>query len=306
MSQLLIRRVLQYVLVLAGVLTFVFFATFVLGDPARAMLPPETPYPEYLRFRHAMGFDQPIIIQYARFASGAIRGDFGASWWQRTPALPIAMHFLPATLLLAAFSSVVAVAFALPLGIVASLRPGSLVDRTVTIAGLFGLSVPPIVLGLVLVIVVSAQLGWLPTSGYGSWQNVILPGLTLAATALARIALITRAAMIEESAKYYVITANSKGLQRRTVLTRHVLRNAAIPVVTSAGWELALMVAGYTIIVETIFGWPGIGLLLYNAIQNHDEPLLEAVVFVIASVVVAVNFVVDVVYSVVDPRVQYR
>lgn len=306
MGQLILRRLIHSVVLIAAVLTVVFLATFVVGDPARVMLPPETPYEEYLRFRRLMGFDDPIPVQYLRFASGAIRGDFGDSWWQRTPALPIAAQPLPATLGLAAFSMLIALLIGQPLGILASLRPGSGIDRLAVLVSLLGVSVPSIWLGLMLILAFAVELPWLPTSGYGTWQHLILPGLTLAALPLGRIAQIARAAMIDELAQQYVVTANAKGLARWEVVARHALKNAAIPIVTVAGWELVLMVAGYTIIVETVFGWPGIGFLLYNAIQNRDMPLVEATVFVIAVVVVVVNFAIDVLYAMVDPRVQYR
>lgn len=306
MGQLLLRRLAHSVVLIAAVLTVVFLATFVVGDPARVMLPPETPYEEYVRFRHAMGFDDPIPVQYLRFASGAVRGDFGDSWWQRTPALPIALQPLPATMLLAAFSILLALLLGQPLGIFASLRPGSAVDRASVLTSLLGVSVPSIWLSLMLILVFSVELPWLPTSGYGTWQHLILPGIALAALPLGRIAQIARAAMIDELAQQYVVTANAKGLDRRSVIVRHALKNAAIPIVTVAGWEFVLMVAGYTIIVETVFGWPGIGFLLYNAIQNRDMPLVEATVFVISVVVVAANFLIDVLYAMVDPRVQYR
>lgn len=305
LGQLLLRRVVHSVAMIAGVLTLVFLATFVVGDPARAMLPPETPYDEYVKFRHAMGLDDPIPIQYARFASGAIHGDFGESWWQHTPALPIAAAPLPATLLLAMFSLGISLAAGLPLGLLASLRPGSLSDRVAVFVSLIGVSLPVIWLGLMLILVFSVGLGWLPTSGYGSWEHLILPGVALAGLPMGRIAQIARAAMIDELAKQYVVTATAKGLTRPAVFVRHALKNAAVPIVTIVGWEFILMVAGYTIVVETVFGWPGIGYLIYDAIQHRDMPVVEAAVFMIAGMVVIVNLVVDAVYALVDPRVQY-
>lgn len=304
MGQVLLHRFVQSLALIAGVVTLVFFAAFVVGDPARVMLPPETPYEEYLKFRHLMGFDRPLLVQYADFMEGAIRGDFGDSWWQRAPALPIALAPLPATLLLATASIMFACAIGLPLGLLASLRPGSAVDRIAVLVSLLGLSVPVIWLGLMLILVVSVRLGWLPTSGYGSWKHVILPAVALGALPLGRIAQITRATMIDELAQQYIVTANAKGLTRHAVVRRHALKNAAITIVTAIGWEFTLMTAGYTIIVETVFGWPGIGYLLYNAIQNRDLPLVAAAVFVVSVVVAVINFAVDVLYALFDPRVR--
>jgi len=305
-GQLLLRRLLQSVVLIAGVLTLVFLTNFAIGDPARAMLPPETPPDEYLKFRHAMGFDRPIPVQYLDFARHAAVGNFGDSLWQRAPALPIAVHPLPATLLLAVFSIALALVVGLPLGILASLRPGSLLDRIAVLVALVGVSLPAIWLGLMLILIFSVKLGWLPTSGYGTWQHLILPGVALGALPLGRIAQIARSAMIDELAQQYIVTAKAKGLTRRAVILRHAMKNAAIPIITVAGWEFILMVAGYTIIVETVFGWPGIGYLLYNAIQNRDAPLVEATVFVISVVVIAVNFLIDVLYAMANPQVQYR
>ena len=289
---------------IVGVLTLVFLTTFVLGDPARMMLPPETPEAEYLQFRHRMGFDRPLPVQYVEFVSNAIRGDFGDSWWQRTPALPIALQPLPATLLLASFSIILAAGVGLPLGVAAGLRPRSPVDRLAVLVSLLGLSLPVIWLGLMLILVFAVKLGWFPTSGYGSWRHVVLPGVALAALPLGRIGQIARAALIDELALQYVVTARAKGLRPGRVLG-HALKNAALPLVTTISWEFVLMVAGYTVIVETVFGWPGVGYQLYNAISNRDMPLIEATVFVVSVIIVLVNLATDLLYAWLDPRVRF-
>ena len=304
MGQVLVRRLILSVVMIVGVLTLVFLTTFVLGDPARLMLPPETPETEYLQFRHQMGFDRPIPVQYVEFLTNALRGDFGDSWWQRTPALPLALQPLPATLLLAVFSIALAAGVGLPLGVAASLRQGSPVDRIAVLASLLGLSLPVIWLGLMLILVFAVKLGWFPTSGYGSWRHLVLPGVALAALPLGRIAQMARAAMIDELGLQYVVTARAKGLRPGRVV-RHALKNAALPLVTAISWEFVLMVAGYTVIVETVFGWPGVGYQLYNAIRNHDMPLIEATVFVVSVIVVLVNLATDVLYASLDPRVRF-
>jgi len=306
LARLFLRRLPDSLLLIGGVLTLVFLTMFVVGDPARAMLPPETPYEEYLAFRRAMGFDDPIPVQYLRFIGGVVRGDFGQSWWERTPALPIALRPLPATLLLAVFSLAVAVSTGLPLGVLASRHPGSALDRLAILISLSGVTMPIIWLGLIMILVFAVGLRWLPTSGYGTWAHVVLPGLTLAALPMGRIAQISRVSMIDELAKQYVVTATAKGLPGRAVLFRHALRNAAIPILTVAGWELVLMLGGYTIVVETVFGWPGVGLQLFTAIEHRDMPVIAATVFVISVVIVAVNFLVDLLYGAIDPRVQYQ
>lgn len=305
MGRILVPRLIQSVVMIAGVLTAVFLTTFVIGDPARLMLPPETPPAEYEKFRQLMGFDRPIPVQYVDFLGNVLRGDFGDSWWQRTPALPLALRPLPATLLLAVFSITIAAGVGLPLGVAASLRPGSPVDRLAVLVSLVGLSMPVIWLGLMLILVFAVKLGWFPTSGYGGWRHLVLPGVALAALPLGRIAQIARAAMIDELALQYIVTAKAKGLRRSTVL-RHALRNAALPLLTTVTWEFVLMVAGYTVIVETVFGWPGIGYQLYNATKNRDMPLVEATVFVVSVIVVLINLVTDLLYASFDPRVELR
>lgn len=304
MAQLLLRRSLQSIFMVLGVVTLVFLAAFVLGDPARTMLPPETPRAEYLAFRHQMGFDRPVAVQYLDFMGGVLRADFGDSWWQRTPAFPIALEPLPATLQLGAFSIVLAVAVGLPLGIAGSLRPGGVVDRLAVLTALVGLSLPVIWLGLMLILIFAVKLGWFPTSGYGSWRHLVLPGVSLGLLPLGRIAQIARASMIDELSKQYIVTAKAKGLTPPKVI-RHALRNAALPLITTITWEFALMIAGYTVVVETVFGWPGVGYQLYRAIQDRDMPVIEATVFIVSILVVLVNFVSDMLYAVLDPRVTY-
>lgn len=305
MAHLIVRRLLDSALMIFGVLTLVFLAAFVVGDPARMMLPPETPRDQVIAFRHQMGFDRPIPVQFVDFMGGVIRGDFGDSWWQRAPALPIALQPLPATLLLAGVAILIAVAVGLPLGIAGSLRPGSVVDRLAVMLSLIGLSLPVIWLGLMLILIFAVELSWFPTSGYGTWRHLVLPGVSLALLPLGRIAQIGRSAMIDELSKQYVVTAKAKGLRQRAVV-RHALKNAALPLITTISWEFTLMIAGYTVVIETVFGWPGIGLQLYNAIENQDMPLIAATVFLVSGLVVFINFITDVLYAALDPRVAYR
>ncbi len=195
---------------------------------------------------------------------------------------------------------------AIPLGVVAALKPGSLADRLVTIISLFGVSVPNFWLAMMLIIVFAVNLGWFYTSGYGDWKHLVLPALALAALSGGRVTQIVRSAMIDELSRQYVVTARSKGITEQGIVTRHTLQNAAIPVVTLAGWELVRMLAGYTVPVEVVFAWPGIGQLAIQAILRHDLPLIQADVFVVALMVVLINLLVDISYSVLDPRIKLR
>ncbi|MFC2023469.1 ABC transporter permease [Chloroflexota bacterium] len=304
MLRLLVPRLVQSIFLIWAVVSVVFLTTFVIGDPARIMLPPETPEEVYLQFRHQMGFDRPILVQYADYVGHAATGDFGDSWWQRTPALPIAVRPLRATLQLAVIAILLAIVLGISIGLYASFHPGSWIDRLATMASLLGVSLPLIWLCPMMIILFAGELGWLPTSGYGTWQHMVMPVIALTILPMGRIVQITRASMMDELVKQYVTTAHAKGLPQRIVLVRHALKNAILPVITVTGWEFILLVSGYTIIVETVFGYPGMGFMLYSAIRLRDMPLIAATAFVIAVVVVAINFFVDILYGIANPLIR--
>jgi peptide/nickel transport system permease protein len=198
----------------------------------------------------------------------------------------------------------IAIPLALFLGIISAIRPRSIADRSVTVVSLAGVSTADFWLGLMLIILFAVELGWLPTSGYGGPSHVILPALALAVRPMGRISQVVRSAMLEEMAKGYVTTARAKGLRERVVVLRHTLRNAALPILTLMGDEAAVMLNG-AVVIETVFGWPGIGILLIQAIERRDLPLIEAAVISIAVMIVTVNLIVDLMYSWFDPRVRY-
>ncbi len=275
-----------------------------LGDPARLMLRPEATEEQVQALRDQLGLNDPLYEQFGRFISGLVRGDFGDSIWQRVPALPIVLDRMPATLYLAAVTLGIAVPLALVLGIVSATRPRSVWDRLVTVFSLIGVSIADFWLGLMLIVLISVRLGWLPTSGYGGPEYVILPALTLAVRPIGRISQIVRSAMLDEMNKGYVNTARAKGLRERTVIFYHTLKNAAIPIITMVGDEAAVILNG-AVVIETVFGWPGVGILLIQAIQQRDLPLVEASVVVIAVMIVTVNLLVDLSYTLLDPRVRY-
>jgi peptide/nickel transport system permease protein len=304
MARYLLWRLGYSVIVIIGVSVVVFVVTYAIGDPAKLMLPLEATQEEYELFRERMGLNRPMHVQFWDFASNALRGDFGNSVWQRTPALNLVLERLPATLQLCVTAMLLSLGMALALGVVAALRPGSLLDRLATVISLIGVSVPGFWLGLVLIIVFAVNLGWLRSSGYGDWRHLVLPAVTLAALSGGRITQIVRSTMIDELAKPYIVSARSKGVAEAVIVGRHALRNAAIPIITLAAWELVRMLAGYTVPVEVVFAWPGVGQLAMQAILRHDLPLIQADVFVVALFVLAINLVVDVSYAFVDPRVR--
>lgn len=275
-----------------------------LGDPARLMLRPEATPAQVEAVRERLGLNDPLPEQFFRFMGGAIRGDFGDSIWQRAPALPIMLERLPNTLYLAGVTILVALPLAALLGIVSALRPGSFVDRSSTVVALAGVSIADFWLGLMLILFFAVNLGWLPTSGFGGPEYVILPALALMVRPLGRISQVIRSSMLDQLGQPYVTTARSKGLSERVVVTLHAMKNAAIPALTLIGDETAALLNG-AVVIETVFGWPGIGLLLIQAIERRDLPLIEACVFAIAVMIIVANLLVDLAYTFFDPRIRY-
>lgn len=281
-----------------------FFVTHMLGDPARLMLRPEATEEQVQALRDTLGLNDPIHVQFGRYMGNLLQGDFGDSIWQRVPALPIVLDRIPATLYLAGVTLLLSVPLAILLGIISAVRPRSVADRLVTVFSLGGVSTADFWLGLMLILLFAVQLRWLPTSGYGGLDYVILPAVALAVRPMGRISQVVRSAMLDEMSKPYMVTARSKGLKERVVVFRHALKNAFIPVVTLAGDEASVILNG-AVVIETLFGWPGVGVLLIQAIERRDLPLIEASVMTIAVMIVTANLIVDLAYTLLDPRVRY-
>lgn len=282
----------------------VFFVTHLLGDPARLMLRPEASEQQVQELRESLGLDDPILVQFGRYMGDLARGDFGESLWQRVPAMPIVLDRLPATLYLTGVTLLIAVPLAIALGIVSAVKPRSAADRVVTVVALAGVSTADFWLGLMLILLFAVELGWLPTSGYGGLNFVILPAMALAVRPIGRISQVVRSAMLEEMSRPYVTTARAKGLAERVVVFYHSLKNAAIPILTLLGDEAASLLNG-AVVIETLFGWPGVGILLIQAIEKRDLPLVESAVIVIALMIVGMNLLIDLAYTIIDPRVRY-
>jgi peptide/nickel transport system permease protein len=276
----------------------------VFGDPAKVMLPLSATAEQRADFEHLIGLDRPLPEQFVTFLGDLVTLDFGESLWQRRPAMEVVFERLPNTLMLIGAGLGFAILLALPLGAIAALRPGGIIDRVTVIGGLVGLSTPQFWLGLLLIMFFAVNLGWLPTSGYGGLSHLILPALTLALPSLARMVLLVRSQVIDELNQQYVKTARAKGLRFHQVLFSHALRNTLIPFVTLAGWEVISALAGYTVVVESVFAWPGLGLTAIQAIQRNDLFLLQAIVFTVAIAIVLVNITLDVVYKFIDPRIK--
>ena len=268
------------------------------------MLRPEATEAQVQALREELGLHDPLLVQFARYMGNLLRGDFGESLWQRVPAMPIVLDRLPATLYLAGVTLAVAVPVAITLGIVSAIRPRSIPDRIVTVVSLTGVSTADFWLGLMLILLFAVRLGWLPTSGYGGLDYVLLPAAALAVRPMGRVSQVVRSAMLDQLGQGYVATARAKGLRERIVVFSHALKNAAIPILTLVGDEAASLLNG-AVVIETVFGWPGVGILLIQAIERRDLPLIEAAVIVIAVMIVTVNLVVDLAYTLFDPRVRY-
>lgn len=305
MGRFVLRRVAQGLLVVLGVTITVFVVTRMVGDPVKFILPLEATQEEREARRHDLGFDRSIPAQFGDYMGDLATGDFGDSLWQRgRPTMDIVGDALPKTFQLVAAGLLLALVLALPLGILAATRPGRALDRLLVTTSLLGLSVPQFWLGLILIIVFGVELGWLPTAGTGTWKHLVLPSVTLALPAAGRMAMMVRSSMIDELNKQYVKTAKAKGMPSFRVVGIHALRNGSIPVLTLFGWELIRALAGYTVIVETVFNWPGLGQTAIQAIQRQDLFLLQTIVLVVAVMVVVVNILIDVAYRAVDPRIQ--
>jgi peptide/nickel transport system permease protein len=300
----LARRLAYGLLVIVLVATTVFVVTRLFADPAASILGAEATAESYAQLRHDLGLDRSIPVQYARYVKDAVTFDFGVSNWQGTSVTGLIKDRLPNTIRLVGIAMVFAIVIGILLGITASRRPGSKLDQGVAGFALLGLCLPQFWLGAVLILIGAVQLGWFPSFGIGGVDHLILPALTLALPALGRVAQITRTAMIDELSSQHILTARAKGLSEPYIIVRHALRNVLVPILTICSWELIVALAGYSIVVETVFAWPGIGQLTIQAIQQSDLTLVQGIVMVIALIVVLVNLLTDLAYKLIDPRIE--
>ena len=304
MGKYIIKRFWYGVIVIFGVTVIVFVVTRLIGDPVKVMLPLEATLEQRAAFEKGLGLDRPIPVQFIEFIGDIARLDFGNSLWQHRPVMEIVFEKFPLTLLLAFVGIGFAFVISIPLGIIAALKPGGVFDRSTVFFSLIGLSVPQFWLGLLFIIVFAVHLKWLPTSGVATPFHIILPALTMGLPSLARMVMIVRSTMIDELNQQYIKTGFAKGLPFSRVIGLHALRNAALPVVTLCGWELIRAVAGYSVVVETVFAWPGLGMTAIQAIEREDLILLQAIVFSVALIVVLINILMDIVYTLIDPRLK--
>jgi peptide/nickel transport system permease protein len=305
MHRYLIRRLGRTLFALWGVSTIVFVVLRLSGDPAVLLLPQEASVEDVIRLRRDLGLDDPIMLQYLRFLGNSSIGNFGESLRHREPALALVRSHLWATIELSFAAFFVAVVVAVPSGILAAVRPNSVYDHAVMTLALIGQSAPTFWIGIMLILAFGLGLRWFPIGGRGSLLHLVLPALTLGAFAMASIARLTRSAMLEVIRLDYITTARAKGLSAGYITWKHALKNAAIPVVTIMGLQFGALLGG-AVVTETVFSWPGIGRLAIQGISNRDYPVVQASVFTAAVFFVAVNFIVDLLYTLLDPRIRYE
>lgn len=301
---LAVSRLSQAIVVLIGVSLVVFLLVRVIpGDPVRLLVGDQATEEQVQQMRSKLGLDQPILKQYMVFIRDAVRGDFGVSIRQQRPVTGLVRQAFPATAKLAVSSILLAVLIGIPIGILSAARKGSTLDNLSMVLMLIGQAMPTFWWGILLIVVFSVTLRLLPTSGAGGIRHMILPTITLCTYYTAILARITRSAMLEVIGSDYIRTARAKGVGERRVVFAHALKNASIPIVTVVGLQFANLLSG-AVITETVFAWPGMGLLTVNAIYTRDYPVIQATVLVLSGVFVLINTLVDISYLLLDPRIQ--
>src|SRR5262245_20683272 len=303
MRRYLARQFIQLVVVVFGISLLAFGILHVLGDPVLLLLPQNAGKAEFERYRHLLGLDRPLYVQYGKFLAGAVRGDFGKSWYADTPAFTLVLERMPPTIYLTLAGFLVALLISLPLGILAALKRHSWVDTLCTGLAVAGQATPLFWLGIMLIIVFAVRLKLLPASGYGTWQNFLLPAFCLGATLAPITMRLVRSGVIEVMNMEFIKTARAKGLAEPAVVIKHAFRNACIPVITVLGLQFGQLLGG-AIITETVFAWPGVATLTVESIRNQDFPVVQCAVVLLALLIVGVNLVVDLVVGFIDPRIR--
>lgn len=305
MGKFFLQRLIRFVVVVAWLTAVVFVIVRASGDPVNMFVSPQASREEADAMRVALGLDRPLYEQFFSFARRWVVGDFGNSLQFGRPAMPLVLERLPATVELASTALVLSLLIGIPLGVMSAIREGSFLDFLGQTLGVLGRTVPGFWLSLVLILIFSVTLRWLPTSGRGTPAQLILPAVSLAVGFVAQIALLVRAGMLDVLREDYIRTARAKGLSPRTVNYRHAFRNALIPVVTVIGLRFGTLLGG-AVITETVFAWPGVGRLAATGVYARDFPLVVAAVMVMAIGILLVNLLVDVLYTFLDPRISYE
>lgn len=305
MVKFLLRRILEIIPVLLIISFIVFTLVFVAGNPVALMLPEDASTEDIAALEVALGLDQPFIIQYGKYMINLVQGDFGQSFKYNTDALPLVLERLPATLELGAAALLLAIVIAIPLGVWSATKKNTSIDLFATGGAVLGKAMPNFWLGIMLILLFSVTLGWLPVSGRGTLAHLVLPAITLGTGIAAEMTRLIRSSMVETLSQDYVRTAKSKGIRNFFVVYKHAFRNSLIPVITITALQTSTLVGG-TLITETVFSWPGLGQLLIQAVNTRDMAIVQASVFVIAILVILSNLIADILYRVLDPRIKYN
>lgn len=321
MFKYIVRRFVQMLIVMFVVSILVFILTNFIGDPLSMLVSEKATAEEIQAAKEYLGLDKPLTTQYAIFLSGILHGEFGKSYAYGKPALGLILERMPATLELVAVAVVLTLTIAIPLGVLAGAFPKKKSSRAIMVGSILGISLPTFWLGMILIYLFAVILGWLPASGRGDaieifgcrlsiftptgWKYIIMPATTLALSYIASTLRLTRSGVLENMKQDYIKFARAKGVQSKNVLFKHALKNALIPVVTIFGINIGNMIA-FTTITETIFAWPGMGKLLIDSISKADRPIIVAYLMITACMFVVINFCVDILYTLIDPRIELR
>ena len=303
MRRYIAHQLVQLVVVILGISILAFSILHVIGDPVTLLLPQNAGKEEYDRYKHLMGLDQPVWVQYWKFASRAVHGDFGKSWYGNAPAFGLVIERMPPTIYLTLAGLGVALLIALPLGVTAALKRHSVIDTLCTLLAVAGQAMPIFWLGIMLIIIFAVRLKALPASGYGTWQHFLMPAFTLGAFLAPITMRLVRSGVIEIMNMEYIRAARAKGLSEERVVIKHAFRNACIPVITVLGLQFGQLLGG-AIVTETVFAWPGVATLAVDSIRNQDFPVVQCAVVLLALIIVSVNFLVDMVVGLIDPRIR--
>ena len=303
MAVYLVQRIWQSALVLLAVSVLSFVLIFLSGDPVASLIPLNARQEDVDNIRRQYNLDQPVAVQYLLFLKNAAAGDMGESFKFRSDALGIVLGRLPNTMLLACTSMLLSILVSVPLGILAATYKNRFPDVLASGVALLGISMPSFWLGVILILVFAGGMRWLPASGSGTWQHLILPTVTVSAFATGLLIRLVRRSVADTLGQMFVTTARSKGLSERAIAWGHVLRNSAIPVVTVTGLQFGALLGG-SVVVETVFAWPGVGWLMIQSIEARDLPVIRAAVLILALFIVVINLIVDVLYTLLDPRIK--
>lgn len=305
MGLYLLRRIYQALIVFFVVTLIVFMILHLSGDPIELLMPPDAPPKDVEEMRQSLGLDKPLMVQYGLFLKNAIRGNLGVSYHHGQPALKLVLERLPASLELVVTSILISLVLAVPLGVLASTRRGKTLDRICLLGSLAGISAPAFWIGIAFILIFSVELQWLPSSGRGTWQHLVLPATSLSLYRLALFLRLVRAGMLDVMTQDFIRTARAKGVSEKRVVYKHALKNTLIPFVTIAGIQMGSLLAG-AIVTERVFAWPGMGRLFLDSIGVMDFPVIIAWALVIATIFLIINLTVDILYVWLDPRIRHE